>query len=52
MPNLSARSIVKYEAGERIAAQRAAGLRNARSEHADVDTEAAAIILERWFSRA
>lgn len=40
------------EAGERIASQRASGLRGSRSSHADVDTEAAAIILERWFARS
>ena len=37
------------DAGERLAALRAAGQRRRRTSRADVDTLAAALILERWF---
>jgi putative Holliday junction resolvase len=36
------------EAAERLKAQRAAGQRRRRVQHADIDGAAAAIILERW----
>ena len=37
------------DAGERLAVQRAGGQRRRRTNHADVDATAAALILERWF---
>ena len=36
------------EAGERLAGQRREGTRRRRIQRADIDNEAAAIILQRW----
>ena len=38
-------------AGDRLAGRRRAGLKTRRATHADVDAEAAAVILGRWFDR-